>query len=151
MNSRAENSYAPFRRRERAMPHFRQMPCLQKFKGKLVRCLAHDAPSYSGVGASGKPGAVHVSNGVSVRCEPLQCCNFSCGVCCCSCRVAKSFRGRMPDAATDANSQCIFSCFECITEIDFRLSQKKTQYQLQKRAEDTGAKEYIEKFSHEDT
>ncbi|MFN3994870.1 MAG: transposase, partial [Tabrizicola flagellatus] len=29
------------------------------FRGKLVRCLAHDAPSYSGVGASGKPGAVH--------------------------------------------------------------------------------------------
>jgi hypothetical protein len=29
------------------------------FWGKLVRCLAHDAPSYSGVGASGKPGAVH--------------------------------------------------------------------------------------------
>jgi hypothetical protein len=28
------------------------------FWGKLVRCLAHDAPSYSGVGASGKPGAV---------------------------------------------------------------------------------------------
>ncbi|MFN3993940.1 MAG: AAA family ATPase, partial [Tabrizicola flagellatus] len=28
------------------------------FRGKLVRCLAHDAPSYSGVGASGKPGAV---------------------------------------------------------------------------------------------
>ncbi|MDR5655363.1 hypothetical protein RGD00_22400, partial [Xinfangfangia sp. LG-4] len=25
----------------------------------LVRRLAHDAPSYSGVGASGKPGAVH--------------------------------------------------------------------------------------------
>ncbi|SDX98640.1 transposase, partial [Allgaiera indica] len=29
------------------------------FGGKLVRRLAHDAPSYSGVGASGKPGAVH--------------------------------------------------------------------------------------------
>ncbi|MFN4274548.1 MAG: hypothetical protein ACK4F5_17240, partial [Aliihoeflea sp.] len=28
-------------------------------RGKLVRGLAHDAPSYSGVGASGKPGAVH--------------------------------------------------------------------------------------------
>jgi hypothetical protein len=28
------------------------------FRGKLVRGLAHDAPSYSGVGASGKPGAV---------------------------------------------------------------------------------------------
>ena len=27
-------------------------------RGKLVRRLAHDAPSYSGVGASGKPGAV---------------------------------------------------------------------------------------------
>ncbi|MDO6669997.1 ATP-binding protein, partial [Paracoccus sp. 1_MG-2023] len=25
----------------------------------FVRRLAHDAPSYSGVGASGKPGAVH--------------------------------------------------------------------------------------------
>jgi transposase len=34
----------------RALPHFR---------GKLVRGLAHDAPSYSKVGASGKPGAVH--------------------------------------------------------------------------------------------
>ena len=29
------------------------------FRGKLGRRLAHDAPSYSGVGASGKPGAVH--------------------------------------------------------------------------------------------
>ena len=28
------------------------------FGGKLVRCLAHDAPSYSEVGASAKPGAV---------------------------------------------------------------------------------------------
>lgn len=28
-------------------------------RGKLVRRLAHDAPSYSRVGASGKPGAVH--------------------------------------------------------------------------------------------
>ena len=31
---------------------------LAHFWGILVRCLAHDAPSYSGVGASGKPGAV---------------------------------------------------------------------------------------------
>lgn len=31
------------------------------FGGKFVRCLAHDALSYSGVGASGKPGAVHGS------------------------------------------------------------------------------------------
>jgi hypothetical protein len=29
------------------------------FWGKHVRCLAHDAPSYSGVGAFGKPAAVH--------------------------------------------------------------------------------------------
>src|SRR5690606_7836522 len=29
------------------------------FRGKLVRCFAHDAPPYSGVGASGKLGAVH--------------------------------------------------------------------------------------------
>jgi hypothetical protein len=28
------------------------------FRGKPVRRLAHDAPSYSRVGASGKPGAV---------------------------------------------------------------------------------------------
>ncbi|MEP1880594.1 MAG: hypothetical protein ABJJ38_06750, partial [Roseibium sp.] len=28
------------------------------FSGKLVRRFAHGAPSYSGVGASGKPGAV---------------------------------------------------------------------------------------------
>src|SRR5690606_14685188 len=34
---------------------------LAHFRGKLVRRLAHDAPSYSGVGASGKPGAVHSS------------------------------------------------------------------------------------------
>src|SRR5690606_24026193 len=33
---------------------------LAHFRGKLVRRLAHDAPSYSGVGASGKPGAVQV-------------------------------------------------------------------------------------------
>jgi hypothetical protein len=32
------------------------------FRGKLVRGLAHDAPSYSRVGASGKPGAVHKVN-----------------------------------------------------------------------------------------
>jgi len=31
---------------------------LAHFRGKLVRGLAHDAPSYSGVGASGKPSAV---------------------------------------------------------------------------------------------
>src|SRR5690606_11565644 len=31
---------------------------LAHFRGKRVRRLAHDAPSYSGVGASGKPGAV---------------------------------------------------------------------------------------------
>ncbi|MCV2446748.1 M48 family metallopeptidase [Paracoccus sp. DMF] len=37
----------------RAVTHFRR---------KLVRCLAHDAPPYSGVGASGKPGAVHTCN-----------------------------------------------------------------------------------------
>src|SRR5690606_31680729 len=34
---------------------------LAHFRGKLVRRLAHDAPSYSGVGASGKPGAVHTN------------------------------------------------------------------------------------------
>ncbi|WP_235940300.1 IS5 family transposase, partial [Salipiger sp. PrR007] len=32
---------------------------LADFRGKFVRGLAHGAPSYSGVGASGKPGAVH--------------------------------------------------------------------------------------------
>jgi hypothetical protein len=32
---------------------------LAHFRGKLVRGLAHDAPSYSRVGASGRPGAVH--------------------------------------------------------------------------------------------
>lgn len=31
---------------------------LSHLRGKLVRGLAHDAPSYSRVGASGKPGAV---------------------------------------------------------------------------------------------
>ena len=31
---------------------------LADFRGILVRCLAHDAPPCSGVGASGKPGAV---------------------------------------------------------------------------------------------
>jgi putative transposase len=31
LNNRAENSHLPFRRRERAMLHFRQMRCLQKF------------------------------------------------------------------------------------------------------------------------
>ncbi len=31
LNNRAENSYLPFRRRERAMLRFRQMRCLQKF------------------------------------------------------------------------------------------------------------------------
>ena len=28
------------------------------FREKLIRCLAHDAPSYPGFGASGKPAAV---------------------------------------------------------------------------------------------
>ena len=32
---------------------------LADFRGIFVRRLAHDAPSYSAVGASGKPGAVH--------------------------------------------------------------------------------------------
>ena len=32
---------------------------LANLRGKLVRGLAHDAPSYARVGASGKPGAVH--------------------------------------------------------------------------------------------
>jgi hypothetical protein len=32
---------------------------LANFRGKLVRGLARDAPSYSKVGASGKLGAVH--------------------------------------------------------------------------------------------
>jgi hypothetical protein len=31
---------------------------LTHFRGKLVRCLAQDAPSHSGLAASGKPGAV---------------------------------------------------------------------------------------------
>jgi hypothetical protein len=32
---------------------------LGHFRGDLVRRLAHDGPTFSGVGASGKPGAVH--------------------------------------------------------------------------------------------
>ena len=36
---------------------------LAHLRGKLVRGLAHDAPSYSRVGASGKPGAVQKSFG----------------------------------------------------------------------------------------
>ena len=38
------------------------------FGGIFVRCLAHDAPSYSGVRASGKPGAIqsHIYKVVSV-------------------------------------------------------------------------------------
>ncbi|MCR9265928.1 MAG: hypothetical protein NXH86_17380, partial [Flavobacteriaceae bacterium] len=35
---------------------------LAHFRGKLVRGLAHDAPPYSGVGASGKPGAVQFAD-----------------------------------------------------------------------------------------
>lgn len=31
-----------------------------RFSGKLVRCLAYDAPPYSAVGASGKLGAVQI-------------------------------------------------------------------------------------------
>jgi hypothetical protein len=36
---------------------------LAHLRGGFVRRLAHDAPSYSGVGASGKPGAVHFCYG----------------------------------------------------------------------------------------
>jgi hypothetical protein len=42
---------------------------LAHFRGKLVRRLAHDAPSYSGVGASGKPVAVHLVSGQTVSNE----------------------------------------------------------------------------------
>ena len=44
----------------RAVTHFRR---------KLVRCLAHDAPPYSGVGASGKPGAVHTREAGRIELE----------------------------------------------------------------------------------
>src|SRR5690606_34643941 len=40
---------------------------LAHFRGKRVRRLAHDAPSYSGVGASGKPGAVHLLHIIRLR------------------------------------------------------------------------------------
>jgi hypothetical protein len=40
---------------------------LAHFRGKLVHCLAHDAPSYSRVGASRKPGAVHCRKASSDR------------------------------------------------------------------------------------
>jgi hypothetical protein len=33
---------------------------LAHFRGELVRCLAHIGSTFSGVGASGKPGAVHL-------------------------------------------------------------------------------------------
>jgi hypothetical protein len=36
-----------------------------QFGGKLVRCPAHDPPSRSGVGASGKPGAVQTGMAIS--------------------------------------------------------------------------------------
>ncbi|WP_051423957.1 head-tail connector protein, partial [Martelella sp. AD-3] len=44
---------------------------LTHLRGKLVRCLAHDAPSYSRVGASGKPGAVqnHIERLLGYRLE----------------------------------------------------------------------------------
>lgn len=45
------------RARDPAQPH----GALANFRGKLVRCLAHDAPSYSGIGDLGKPGAVHIA------------------------------------------------------------------------------------------
>ena len=34
-----------------------------RLSGRLLRCLAHYAPSYSGVGASGKPGAAQIVEG----------------------------------------------------------------------------------------
>ena len=37
------------------------------FRGKLVRRLAHDAPSYSGLGASGKPNAVQLCDTATGR------------------------------------------------------------------------------------
>ena len=44
---------------------------LADFRGILVRCFAHDAPSYSRVGASGNPGAVQSSSPIwiSDRCS----------------------------------------------------------------------------------
>src|SRR5690606_31741899 len=53
---------------------------LAHFRGKLVRRLAHDAPSYSGVGASGKPGAVHTlgdQNYMAIEAGPLDPFNHS--------------------------------------------------------------------------
>jgi len=40
---------------------------LANFRGKLVRGLAHGAPSYSRVGASGKPGTVHSDQSITVK------------------------------------------------------------------------------------
>ncbi|MFD2258738.1 hypothetical protein, partial [Chelativorans composti] len=44
---------------------------LAHFRGKRVRRLAHDAPSYSGVGASGKPGAVQFSHHSKQNCKSM--------------------------------------------------------------------------------
>ncbi len=40
LSNRAENSHLPFRRRERAMLHFRRLRCLQKFAA--VRSSVHN-------------------------------------------------------------------------------------------------------------
>jgi transposase len=40
---------------------------LAYFRGELVRRLAHDGSTFSGVGASGKPGAVHTANRKGLR------------------------------------------------------------------------------------
>jgi len=46
---------------------------LAHFWGELVRRLAHRAPSYSGVGASGRPGAVQAATKQNSKCK----CNYS--------------------------------------------------------------------------
>jgi phosphomethylpyrimidine synthase len=62
----------PFCRRHRQMcERLCTLSCtlsaLAHLRGKLVRGLAHDAPSCSRVGASGKPGAVHLADEANAR------------------------------------------------------------------------------------
>lgn len=56
--ARHRNNRRPARRMLPAMIQHHPHRSIADFRRKLVRCLAHRAPSYSGVGASGKPGAV---------------------------------------------------------------------------------------------
>ncbi len=77
---------------------------LTRFRRIFVRCLAHDGSTFSGVGASGKPGAVHKIHGSCVKARHktgVQCAEMSATAAKVSLPVPSSTSA---EAATDAKS-----------------------------------------------